>query len=320
MNDNFRPAFPRRTSRTNERFSTQDFAVDESRFDDHELSLLEIAQQLLQHKLLIAVSTILCGLVAAVGAFLITPTYRAEVLLSPVDPDGPKSNLGGLASQLGAFASLAGINSAKGSEKEEALATLQSRLLTDTFVEEKNLLPILFSSKWDSARQAWKSSSVKDQPTLWDANKLFTKTVRQVTQDRKTGLVTLAITWKDPQLAADWANELVRRTNLYLRSKAIARSNANIAYLQDQLTRNSMVEIHQAVNGLIEDEIKKVMFAQGTEEYAFAIVDPAVVPQERISPKRSLITVGGLVLGFLLSAIFALLRQQKTSSGLRKTN
>ncbi|MDB5988130.1 MAG: G-rich domain on putative tyrosine kinase [Nevskia sp.] len=277
---------------------------------DDELSLVDLVRYLLNYKQLIFATTLLCGLVAAIVSLLMTPVYRAEVLLSPVEQEGPKANLGGLMNQLGAFASLAGIGSG-GSDKDESIATLQSRSLTDTFVQEKNLLPILFARKWDTQKQSWKSQDPKEIPTLWDANKLFLKTIRKVVQDRKTGLVTLTIDWKDPKLAADWANDMVRRTNLYLRSKAIARSTTNINYLQDQLTKTSVVEIHQAVNSLIEQEIKKVMLAQGTEEYAFKIVDPAVVPEERTSPKRTLITLGGLVLGFLIGAMIAIGRSSR---------
>jgi uncharacterized protein involved in exopolysaccharide biosynthesis len=311
MNDNSGSGVARGTGAGRERFSQQDSALERPRFDDGEISLLDVARLLWRHKTLILTATILCGVIGAAGAYLITPTYRAEVLLSPVEPDGPKANLGGLASQLGAFASLAGVSGSKGSEKEEALATLQSRLLTDTFVTEENLLPILFADKWDAAKQGWKTSDPKKIPTLWDANKLFTKSIRQVVQDRKTNLVTLAIVWKDPKIAAAWANDLVRRTNLYLRSKAITRSNTNIDYLKDQLTKTSVVEIHQALNSLIEDEIKKVMLAQGTEEYAFSVVDPAVVPEEISSPKHALIALGGAVLGFLVSAMVAMIRSSK---------
>lgn len=308
MNDNPSLGSAPGTGAKREGLSRQDYALKQPHFNDDEISLLDVAQLLWRHKSLILTATILCGVIGAAGSYLITPTYRAEVLLSPVEPDGPKANLGGLASQLGAFASLAGVSGGKGSEKEEALATLQSRLLTDTFVSEEHLLPILFADKWDAAKQGWKTSDPKKIPTLWDANKLFTKSIRQVVQDRKTSLVTLNIVWEDPKVAAAWANDLVRRTNLYLRSKAITRSNTNIDYLKDQLTKTSVVEIHQALNSLIEDEIKKVMLAQGTEEYAFSVVDPAVVPEERIAPKRTLITLGGAVLGFLVSAMLAMIR------------
>jgi len=49
--------------------------------------------------------------------------------------------------------------------------------------------------------------------------------------DPKTGLVTLSITWNDPNIAAKWANGLVRMANDYLRDQAIEESERNIAYL-----------------------------------------------------------------------------------------
>ena len=48
------------------------------------------------------------------------------------------------------------------------------------------------------------------------------------------------------------------------------------------------------------------MLAQAKAEYLFETVDPAVVPQERHSPKRLLITFAGLLLGLALSAFVVL--------------
>ena len=42
-----------------------------------------------------------------------------------------------------------------------------------------------------------------------------------VDEDKKSGLITLSITWKDPQVAANWANDLVKQLNEQLREQAI---------------------------------------------------------------------------------------------------
>lgn len=240
-------------------------------------------------------------------SFAVPPVYQSDVLLAPVSANADAGPLAGLAGQFGGLASLAGV-SLNGEDKREAeaVATLGSRALVEELVRDENLLPVLFAHKWDPAANQWKGSDPEDWPSMWDAYQLFEKKIRLVSQDKKTGLVTLTIQWKDPEQAARWATELVGRTNRLLRQRAIARSERNTKFLQDQLNQTSVVEVRQAIYRLLENEIKTAMLAQGSDDYAFKILDPAIVPQERSKPKRSVFTVMGLVAGTALAGLAAM--------------
>ena len=41
-------------------------------------------------------------------------------------------------------------------------------------------------------------------------------------EQEKSGLITLSISWNDPYVAAQWANDLVKQLNEQLREQAIA--------------------------------------------------------------------------------------------------
>lgn len=225
------------------------------------------------------------------------PIYRAEATLILAQP--PDQSESGLSGQLGSLAALAGVSLRGSSDrKSEAIATMQSRTLTDSFVKDNNLLPVLFASRWDQATQQWKPD-VK-VPTLWDANKLITRDVRKVVEDRKTGLITLAVEWSDPELAAAWAFDLVERTNKLLQQSAYERSTRNIEYLKKQLEQTNIIEVRQAIYKLMESELKTSMLAQRSEDYAFKVLDSAVVPEEKVRPRRVLIVALGIVAGMFL--------------------
>lgn len=119
---------------------------------------------------------------------------------------------------------------------------------------------------------------------MWKANELFDERVRSVSTDKKTGLVTLAIEWKDPVQAADWANELVRRVNRQRQLEAIEEAENSIRYLKEQLGRTNSVEVQQAIYRLIETQTKSIMVAKARKDYAFKIIDPAVPPEKRPNP------------------------------------
>src|SRR5882757_8632770 len=105
----------------------------------------------------------------------------------------------------------------------------------------------------------WAISDPEKIPTLWKANLDFKNKVRAVASDTKTGMVTLAITWKDPVTAAKWANDLVRMTNEFLRNKAIEQSEKNIAYLNEQAAKIDAVGVKQAIYSILQSELNKGM-------------------------------------------------------------
>jgi uncharacterized protein involved in exopolysaccharide biosynthesis len=118
----------------------------------------------------------------------------------------------------------------------------------------------------------------------------------------------MTITWRDPQVAAKWANDLVRLTNEYQRDRALRESERNVAYLNSEAAKTNIVGVERAIYSLLENEIKKMMLARGNEEYALKVIDPAVAPEKQSSPRPLLWTFGGAVGGFLVAAVFVLFR------------
>jgi uncharacterized protein involved in exopolysaccharide biosynthesis len=269
----------------------------------------EYWQVLVEHKKLIGIITAASTFLATATAFLMTPIYRAEVLLAPVSEERAGS-LSSLTGQFGDLAALAGVNLGANKDKTaESIAALKSRSLSVAFMEKENLKPILFPRKWSTENKKWKDQD--DVPTDWEAFEIFDKDIRAVSVDKKTGLVMLAIEWKDPALAAKWANSLVRQVNTRLRNEAIEESEKSTAYLEKQLASTSSVEIQQAIYRLVEAQAKKKMIANAREEYAFNVIDPAVSPEERVKPKRLFIVLAGLIIGVAAGFTVAWFRRTK---------
>lgn len=276
--------------------------------ENDEVDLREIWQALVDNRKLIALVTGVITTIALVVAFLLTPIYRAEVLLAPATIE--KSNgVGGLAGQFSDIAALANIGVGGGDKTQEAIATLKSRVLTERFIKENNLLPILFEDGWDEDKKAWKERDPKKAPTLWQAYDIFDKSIRTISADRRTGLVTVAIEWKDPALAAAWANDLVERVNRQRQKEAIQEAESSIGYLHKQLTKTSSIEVEQAIYRLIEAQTKDIMVAQAREEFAFKVIDPAAPPEKKVKPKRALIVVTGFVMGLLGSILIVFIER-----------
>jgi uncharacterized protein involved in exopolysaccharide biosynthesis len=231
-------------------------------------------------------------------SFLFTPVFRADTTLVPSD-EVLGLNQNSIAGGLGGLASLVGFGGA-GNRENEALAILKSRALTSAYIEANDLLPIIFYDRWDADKHKWKSYKKGQVPTLEDGYTVFDKSIRLVVENRKTGLVTVSATWRDPKLAKQWVDGLVNSANDLLRRQAIERSTINLEYLQKVLDKTTVVTMKDTISKLMETELKKQMMATGNRDYAFRFVDPAVIPEHKFAPKRSLFAVFGASCGSLI--------------------
>jgi uncharacterized protein involved in exopolysaccharide biosynthesis len=279
--------------------------------DTDEIRLQDLIGDLRRSAVIIVITAIIGGIIGGATGLLSDKEYDASIVVVPVsqDANSGKGALGALASQYGDLASLAGVSAPGGSARSEPIAVLQSQLLTQSYIKAENLLPVLYAEKWDGSSGRWKLTDRKKVPTLWSANQYFAKTIRQVTDDKATGLVTMKIKWKDPLLAAKWANNLVKATNEYLRNKAIRESERNIAFLTDQGSKTTIVEARQAVYSLLQQEINKEMLALGREEFALRVIDPAFPPERPSSLGVVTLTILGLIGGAVVSTILVFARR-----------
>ena len=198
----------------------------------------------------------------------------------------------------------------------DAQAVLRSRRLVEEFVKRNDLMKEL-------------RPIAGDPPSLWFAVNAFRDRVLSIVDDDDRGTTTIEMKWTDPKLTARWANEFVALANQLIRTRALDESSRNIKYLNDQIAKTNVVEIQRVMYNLIENETKTHMLANGRQEYAFTVVDPAVVPERRIWPRRTLMVLTGGVLGVILGVILALAhdvwsryrtRESKISSESRPRN
>ena len=270
---------------------------------DDKISLRQIWQILWRGKRTVIAATTILALGSIAYALLAKEIYRAEVLLAPATEQSTPM-IGG---QLGSLAALAGVNLGAGEGNGVvALAVLQSREFARDFIEQLDLMPIFFEEEWDAENDRWRVDDPTEAPDVRDGVKFFHEQIFEVSEERRTGLVTLAIEWTDPDVAAEWASILVHRLNDRLRARALQEAQTNVDYLQSEMAKATLVTLQESIGRLLEAELPKLMLAKGNEEFAFKIVDPAVPPRERLRPKRALTAIIGTILGGLLGIFIVL--------------
>lgn len=256
------------------------------------ISLLDMVRMLRRHLVGGTIVFVLCVGACLAYALLATPTFRAEIVVREAERSGlgASPSIGG---QLGGLASLAGLNLGALGDNRDALPMLRSRMLVQEFLKRRQL-----------EAQILRGSGKK--VSLWRAVLTFQKSIATITEDKRRGTTTLAITWRDADEAANWANGMVDLANELLRTRDKATAERSLIFLNKQLAQTDLVEVRRAIYGLIENEMKTLMLTDAHRDYALVVIDPAVTPELRYSPRRTLIVMIGAVLGAVCAVGYAI--------------
>ncbi|MGH8249563.1 MAG: Wzz/FepE/Etk N-terminal domain-containing protein [Steroidobacteraceae bacterium] len=273
----------------------------DGRRDADAINLLDVWNAVRADWKLLACIVAVFALAAVVIALTMTPVYRAESVVTPVDPGARDSAASALVGQLGNLAGIAGINLGDMSgSSNKGRVTIQSRSLIEEFIRRNKLIPILYADR--------EAATSDGQPTLWLAVEDF-EDMYSAEPDPETGLITVRVEWTDPKLAAEWANGLVALANELLRNRDHADAQRSLKYLNGQLAQTNVVGLQQVLYNLIEIEMRTLMLSNARQEYALAIIDRAVVPELRQRPKRKQIVILGTLLGGIVGLFFIAIRR-----------
>ena len=271
---------------------------------------------LARHWRLFTAVLVSCVAGALLLAFLLPSYWRVEITVMPVASGNAVNISSALSSGLAGLSGIGALLGRPASNQDEAVAILRSRELFDTYARQNNLLPLLYDSEWDAATRTW-NVSPSEVPSLRQAFKLFDRKIRDIDLDRRSGILTLSITWKDREQAARWAEGLIALTNSQLRQHALQDSQRNMNYLSEQMGKNGSGSAQNALNTALansyERELQNYMSAQGQQNFAFRVIDPPTIPddRERVFPSRILFAVLGLIGGMGLGLGAAWLAERR---------
>lgn len=300
-----------------------------------ELDVKDLISRLLEKKLIIAVTAILFIISSAFYALSLPNVYQSSVLLMPNSEDQSKAGLGGLASQFGGLASLAGINLGGGGADKTAYAleVLKSREFIFKFIQDNDLkLNIMASNGWQRADNSFTYDDtiydveskkwVRDlpapyqpEPSILETYDMFLLENLSVSQDKDTNMVTIAVSHYSPFLAKELVEKLVDAINQTVKEQDLEEATKSIAYLEKELQKTNEVGMQSMFYQLIEQQQQTLMLTKVRSDYVLKIVDKAIVPEQKFKPKRAIIVAVAGLLGVLLSSFFVLFFSFKVKSG-----
>ena len=296
--------------------------VSANEYDD-EIDLRELFGVLWSGKIKIIVITAIFAVGSVIYALSVPNQYKATALLAPAQSDG-----GGLSSalgQLGGLASLAGVSLGDGESSESQIAQeiMKSWSFVETFIYDNDLEVEVYAAEgwnegsdelyinqdaYDSESGDWLTEDSDGNitpPTSWELFKTFSDML-SVSEDKKSGLVSVSIEYYSPQVAEEWLDSYVSAINEHMQSRQVAKVSNNIDYLKAQIDKTSIAEMREVFYTIIEEQTKNKMVAEASPDYAFMTVSPSMVPEEKSKPKRAQICILGTLLGGMLSSLLVL--------------
>jgi len=303
-----------------------DYERDSSQsYVDDQLDLRELFNVLWVNKLFLVALTSLFALISIIYSLTLTNIYTAETTLAPSASSDMSSNL----SQYAGLASMAGISlpgSSSGiSDKDLALSLLKSKGLLQRLIDKHDILPDLIaaydwdltsnslsydSDLYDGVKNVWVRDvkpPYKLIPSTQEAYEFFDKAIA-VSEDKKTGVISLKVDHLSPEIAYQWSLLLIQEVNEYVADMRINEAQLSIDYLNDQIKITPYPELRALFYELIQQHTQSMMLAKVRPEYALTTLDPPLIPEMKSKPKRALICILGTLLGGMLSVVIILVR------------
>ena len=198
---------------------------------EDEIDLAELFRALSRRRRLILGITAASAAVALVVSLLLPVYYKAETRILPPQEKG--SNLAAqLMGQAGGLIALAGGAAGVKSQGDLFVAMTKSRTVLDRMVDRFDLMK-LYKGKYRE-----------------DARKNLVGFLK-VQEDRKSGIISLAVEDRDPKRAADMANAFVEELKSVAGGLAISEAGQRRMFFEEQIrqTKDSLSRAEEEVKG-----------------------------------------------------------------------
>lgn len=212
---------------------------------DDEINLLDLLRVINKRKWQILFVTAAFSLIAILLTFIMPRKYTSEVTLMSIS-QSKKGGLSSLASQMSSIplvgGQLGGLSEKLGGSKnKEILNLLKSRTLTENIINRFNLMPALYEKQWDSKKQEFHfgfPKFLKPIPVIEDGVNKFQKKFSKVSHKKKTGLIKIQVTTKDPNLSANVANGMVVELQDFINNHSLTVEKRNRIFIEEQMVKN----------------------------------------------------------------------------------
>lgn len=212
-------------------------------YAEDEINLLDYLIVLVKRKKLIAYTTLGIMVLTAIYSLTLPSIYRAETKIMPPQQSS-QGSMSQLLGQLGGGAGTIGLSTGVLKTPNDLyIAFLKTNSLLDRIIDRLDLMKLYKTKSREQARGALSGAlDAKD--------------------DRKSGIINIAVTDKDPKMAARYANTFVEELKAFNKGLAIGEASQRRLFYEEQLgdekktleTAEEDLKVFQEKTGVLQIE------------------------------------------------------------------
>jgi capsule polysaccharide export protein KpsE/RkpR len=311
---------------------------------DDEINIQEVIAILWKHKIFIALITVIFTIGAIIYAFTAPEEYTSTTLfVTKTSSGGTNQNLSGLASLAGiSLGSQASVNPGDYLDK-----IAQDEKFLSPIIEKKWLykgdslyLDQIVKMKPDTTKPNWKYVFRQEQIELL-REKMIIVTKEKVSALKTSGVLSLTVNMPSAQLAYDVNRFTINLISNYLKTSMTSQAKEKRVFIEQRIAETKPI-LEASENALAKFKernsagsspdlmltemrltrdlnINQELYLQYRKQYELACIDEKndqtllqvlrnpEVPLYKDKPKKKMILAGGLIAGFMLGCILALL-------------
>ena len=220
---------------------------------DYDVDFRKLFYALLEAKWLIVSTSAFVSIIGVIFSLLLPNIYESKALL---DPANSSSSISGALGGYGSLAGLAGINvpssidednSVKAIHKINSLSFFENSIMTNIYLPDlmavkswnSNTNALIYDKNiYDKKSGTWvRDFSYPQQqiPSAQESYKVFQEQHLSLSEDKKSGFITLSIKHQSPFVAKKWTELVVNEVNSFYRQKDKSESEKAVGYLNQQI-------------------------------------------------------------------------------------
>jgi uncharacterized protein involved in exopolysaccharide biosynthesis len=278
---------------------------------NEEIDLLEVGSNIFRYRLFIFIFTAFCAISSIFIALNLPIKYKSTALVIESQPSST--------SKLGGMAGLVGIDlgGQDGNKTAVAIQVLKSRKFFYDFDNKRNVTPLLFISHWDKKNDSlsWPDSYdfknntwlPSTKPSQYYVYEEVYKKLLVVSEDPITNIISISFTHASPKISKTIVDWLIEDLNTQLKEDDLYEAEKSLEYLSLELNGTASTDIRNLIFSIIKNKLQVKTLANSRKDYRFKTLDPAIAPDRKHSPVRSIICITITLIGFFLSVIISLI-------------
>lgn len=166
---------------------------------------------------------------------------------------------------------------------------------------------LIFSDEvYDPNKSMWLKkydASNEEDLSYLDAYRTYKSIISISWKKSESEFMTISVVHPSPNFAKEFLSLIIQETNALVRERKFYETEESLKYLNSQLAQTTVAEIRSSINSIIMNQLNAQMIASVRKNYLLSPLDAPFVPDERFSPRRTLIVVLSSILGFCLTLI-----------------